>query len=153
MIPYYTVAWMRWFDVDTSNTPSAWQIRLGFLSKGTWSKEEAWTTVRIRCFSSKSMDQTVPYSSQQSKLPSINQEQETGMRSKQVSIGKRRTVFEQANTRYTDSIPVDVTNCVISWEESIEHLLKIEWIILFFTLIVWLFDYKWKKNFTFYNYI
>lgn len=97
------------------------------------------------------MDQTVPYSSQQSKLPSTNQEQATGIRSKQVSIGKRRTVFEQANTRYTDSIPVDVTNCVISWEESVEHLLKIERIILFFTL----FDcfINEKKNFTFYGYI
>ena len=68
----------------------------------------------------------MPLSSQQSKVPSVDQEQETAVRSEWNSIGKSRTVFEQVNTRYTESVPVDGINRATRWAESVEHLSKIE---------------------------
>lgn len=68
----------------------------------------------------------MPLSSQQSKVPSVDQEKETAVRSERTSMGKSRTVFEQANTRYTESVPVDGINRATRWAESVEHLPKID---------------------------
>lgn len=115
---------------STTNVPSPWPTNVGFLRDEIVlsSSSRGRTIVRTpgSTCCSKSTDQTVPLSSQQSKVPSVDQEQETAVRSEWNSIGKSRTVFEQVNTRYTERVPVDGINRATRWAESVEHLSKIE---------------------------